>query len=205
MLCVAAGTLGSIQVRNKATLGGNICNAAPSADMLPALIALGADAKIAGKDGAKTCPLESFFKGPGKTVLADGEILTDVILPPMPPNSHGIYLKQGRRKALDLAVAGVASVLVMDSVHPKCLGVRIALGAVAPTVMRAKKAEALILGSDLSESVVNEAAKIAVGECAPIDDVRASAWYRRQVIETLVKRSITQAINKIKFIEEKIA
>jgi carbon-monoxide dehydrogenase medium subunit len=197
ILSEAAETLGSIQVRNKATVGGNICNASPSADMAPPLIALGAEVKIVDKGKEKTMPLETFFKGPGETALKNGEVLTEVNIPNMAPRSYGVYLKQGRRKALDLAVAGVASVLTLDPTLSKCVDIRIALGAVAPTPMRAKRTEAVIRGSDLSDSVLNEAAKIAAGECAPISDVRASEWYRREVVGALVKRSIQQAFKKL--------
>lgn len=204
ILVQAAETLGSIQVRNKATVGGNICNASPSADMVPSLIALGAEVKIAGKNKEKVLPLGELFKSPGKTALESGEILTEISIPHMVPHSCGVYLKQGRRKALDLAVAGVASVATIDPTHSKCVDIRIVLGAVAPTAIRAKKAEAIMRGSNLSDPIVNEAAKVAAGECSPIDDVRSSAWYRRQVVEVLVKRSIMQAINKVKAGEEKI-
>jgi carbon-monoxide dehydrogenase medium subunit len=203
ILVEAAETLGSIQVRNKATIGGNICNASPSADMVPPLIALDAEVKIVGKSKEKVLPLGEFFKNPGKTALESGEILTEITIPHMVPHSYGVYLKHGRRKALDLAIAGVASVVTIDPTHSKCVDIRIVLGAVAPTAMRAKKAEAIMRGSNLSDSVVNEAAKVAAGECMPIDDVRASEWYRRQIVEALVKRSINQAINKVKVSEEK--
>jgi len=194
VLSQAAETLGSVQVRNKATVGGNLCNAAPSADMAPPLIGLDAEVKIAGRGKDKTLPLEAFFRGPGETALGPDEILIEISVPNMAPHSYGVYLKHGRRKALDLAVVGVASVLTMDSTLSKCEDIRIVLGAVAPTPMRAKKAEAVIRGNDLSDSVINEAAKIAAEECSPISDVRGSEWYRRQVVEALVKRGINQAL-----------
>ena len=194
VLSQAAETLGSVQVRNKATVGGNLCNAAPSADMAPPLIGLDAEVKIAGRGKDKTLPLEAFFRGPGETALGPDEILIEISVPNMAPHSYGVYLKHGRRKALDLAVVGVASVLTMDSTLSKCEDIRIVLGAVAPTPMRAKKAEAVIRGNDLSDSVINEAAKIAAEECSRISDVRGSEWYRRQVVEALVKRGINQAL-----------
>jgi len=198
ILSQAAGTLGSVQVRNKATVGGNLCHAAPSADMAPALIGLGAVARFVGQDGDKTLPLEEFCLGPGETVLRADQILTELRVPNMAAFSEGVYLKFGPRRAMDLAVVGVAAVLTMDSTITNCLDIRIVLGAVAPTPIRARKAEAVLRGNKLSDSLTNEAAKIASEEAKPITDIRASDWYRRQIVEVLVKRSINQAVDKLK-------
>jgi len=192
ILSQAAGTLGSVQVRNRATVGGNLCHAAPSADMAPALIALGAAARFVGRDGDKTVPLEEFFKGPGNTVLKAEEILTELTVPNMAVSSEGVYLKFSPRRAMDLAVVGVACVLTTDSATAKCMDIRIVLGAVAPTPMRAKRAEAVIRGNKLNDSLIQEAAKTAAEEAKPVTDIRASDWYRRQIIETLVSRALTR-------------
>jgi len=198
ILSQAAGTLGSAQVRNKATVGGNLCNAAPSADMAPALIGLGASVTLAGPGGENLLPVEEFFTGPGKTALGKGQILKEVRVPNMRAHSEGIYLKFSRRKATDLALVGVASVLTMDSALAGCTDIRIVLGAVAPTPLRAKRAEAVLRGNKISDFLINEAAKVASEEAAPITDVRASLWYREQIIEVLVNQSIIQALEKLK-------
>ena len=198
ILSQAAGLLGSVQVRNKATIGGNLCHASPSADMAPALIGLGATVKFVGKSGEKFLPLEEFFKGPGETVLKNNEILTEIKVPSMPDFSEGVYLKFSPRSAVDLAMVGVACVLRMDTNNSKCLDVRIVLGAVAPTPIRARKGEALIKGEKLSESLIKEAAKVVREEAKPISDIRASEWYRKEIVEVLVGRAISQASNKIK-------
>jgi len=198
MLSQAAGTLGSVQVRNKATVGGNLCNAAPSADMAPSLLGLGASVTLAGPGGESLLPLEEFFTGPGETVLGKGQILKDVRVPNMSAHSEGIYLKFSRRKAMDLALVGVASVLTMDSALANCTDIRIVLGAVAPTPLRAKRAEAVLRGNKISDFLIKEAAKVASEEAAPITDVRASLWYRKQIIKVLVNQSIVQALEKLK-------
>jgi len=198
ILSQAAGTLGSAQVRNKATIGGNLCNAAPSADMAPSLIGLGASVTLAGPDGESLLPLEEFFTGPGETILGKGQILKDIRVPNMKAHSEGIYLKFSRRKATDLALVGIASVLTMDSALDNCTDISIVLGAVAPTPLRAKRAEALLRGNKISDSLVKEAARVASEEAAPITDVRASLWYRNQIIEVLVNQSIVQALEKVK-------
>jgi len=198
ILSQAAGTLGSVQVRNKATIGGNLCNAAPSADMAPSLIGLGASVTLAGPDGESLLPLEEFFTGPGETILGKGQILKDIRVPNMKAHSEGIYLKFSRRKATDLALVGIASVLTMDSALDNCTDISIVLGAVAPTPLRAKRAEALLRGNKISDSLVKEAARVASEEAAPITDVRASLWYRNQIIEVLVNQSIVQALEKVK-------
>jgi len=198
ILSQAAGTLGSVQVRNKATIGGNLCNAAPSADMAPSLIGLGASVTLAGPDGESLLPLEEFFTGPGETILGKGQILKDIRVPNMRTHSEGIYLKFSRRKATDLALVGVASVLTMDLALDNCTDISIVLGAVAPTPLRAKRAEAVLRGNKISDSLVKEAARVASEEAAPITDVRASLWYRNQIIEVLVNQSVFQALEKVK-------
>ena len=198
ILSQAAGTLGSVQVRNKATIGGNLCHASPSADMAPALIGLDAEVKFVGRRGVKLMPLEEFFKGPGKTVLKSNEILTEIIVPNMADFSQGVYLKFSPRRAMDLAIVGVACVLTTDLGSFKCLDVRIVLGAVAPTPIRAKKAEEMIRGESLSSSVIKEATKMAREEAQPITDIRASEWYRGEIVEVLVSRAISKALDRIK-------
>lgn len=187
-LASAAAALGSIQVRNRATLVGNICRASPSADTLPPLIADGAVLTIWSEEGERSAPVERFFVGPGKTVLARGEIVTGVTIPPPRPASARIYIKHGRRKAMELATVGVAVSVERDD--DVCGDIRIALGAVAPTPIRAIRAEAALRGNRITPSLIAEAAEAAILESTPISNVRASAGYRREMVGVLTRRAI---------------
>jgi carbon-monoxide dehydrogenase medium subunit len=190
-LAQAVRELGSIQVRNRATVVGNICRASPSADTLPPLIADGASARIHGPGGDRVVRLEDFFTGPGQTVLRPDELVTEITVPPPPPRTGRTYIKHGRRKAMELATVGVAVSLTLD--RDRCREVRIALGAVAPTPIRARRAEAMLQGQTLDARLVADAARAARDEARPIGNVRASAEYRRQMIEVLTRRAVEQA------------
>lgn len=194
----AAQKMASVQVRNLATIGGNLCNAAPSADMAPALVCLGASARIAGPSGDRTVPLEEFFLGPGATVLGQGEILAELIVPMPPPRTGAVYIKHAIRKAMDIAVVGVAVVATLDSPGEHLSDVRVVLGAVAPTPLRAKRTEDVLRGRPipLDGGVLGEAAEVAMAEAKPISDVRASEYYRRKLVGVLVKRATTQALER---------
>lgn len=192
ILAQAARSMASPQVRNRGTIAGNICNAVPSADGGPALLALEAKLKLIGPRGERTVGIEDFFTGPNRTALANEEILAEIRLPAMPPKSQGVYLKLSPRRAMDLAIVGVAAVASAEG--GICRDIRIALGAVAPTPIRAKKAEAVLKGQKLNEENIEKAAKAAAGEAKPIDDHRASAEYRRDMVEVLVRRAVKQAI-----------
>jgi aerobic carbon-monoxide dehydrogenase medium subunit len=190
----AAAMLGTPAIRNQATVGGNLCNAAPSADMAPALIVCGATAKIAGPGGVRDVPVEGFFVGPGATVLKQHEFLLEILVPGRPPRSAGTYLKHTRGRGADLAIVGVAAFVVMDG--ERIADMRIALGAVAPTPIRAKRAEAILRGAAISDRLLEEAAQAAADESKPIDDVRSSAEYRRTLVNVLTKRAVAQAIEQ---------
>ena len=196
VLAQAASELGTSQVRNCATIGGNLCNAAPSAETAPALIVLEARLKIAGTGGERTVPIEDFFTGPGQTVLHPDEIISEIQVPNPLPRSSGVYIKQTVRKALDLATVGVAVITRLDGDIIR--DVKIALGAVAPTPIRARKAETIIREQKLDDALLDEAGLVASGEASPIDDVRSSADYRRKIIRVLVGRAIRQAAEQIK-------
>jgi len=195
ILAQAAGMLGTPAVRNQATIGGNLCNAAPSADTAPALLVLGATVKIAGVEGERVLPIEDFFTGPGLTILGDGHILTEIQIPNLQPHSRGGYLKQTRRQGSDLAVVGVAALVVMEGEILK--DVRIALGAVAPTPIRAKKAEGMLRGKKLDAKLVEETGQAASYESMPIDDLRGSADYRRRLVAVLTKRALSHAVQQV--------
>ncbi len=185
-----AGKMASAQVRNLATVGGNLCNAAPSADLAPPLIALDAEALIVGPEGERRVPLEHFFTGPGATVLGPGELLTAVLLPPPQPHTRAMYIKHAHREALDIAIVGVAALVRLAPGTATCQGARIVLGAVAPTPIRAREAEALLEGAPLTEEHIAEAGRLAAQAARPIDDVRGSAWYRRKMVDVLTRRAI---------------
>jgi carbon-monoxide dehydrogenase medium subunit len=190
-LAQAAKELGSIQVRNRATVAGNICRASPSADTAPPLIADKAIARIIGPKGERTVPLETFFTGPGQTVLTDGEILLEITVPPPLPHTGKVYLKHGRRKAMELATVGVAVNLTLE--ERVCQEIHLVLGAVAPTPIRARQAEAFLRGSVMEEEI-EKAARLAMKESRPISDVRSSAEYRQEMVRVLTGRALRQAV-----------
>ncbi len=190
-LAQSARELGSIQVRNRATIVGNVCRASPSADTLPPLIADGARVEIFGGKGARALALEEFFTGPGRTVLAPDELVTELVLPPPKPRTGKVYIKHGRRKAMELATVGVAVSLTLDG------DVNIVLGAVAPTPIRARQAEALLRGKALNDNLIAQAAEAAQSEARPISNVRASAGYRRDMVRVLARRALEQALDSI--------
>jgi CO/xanthine dehydrogenase FAD-binding subunit len=195
ILAQAAAMIGSVAIRNQGTIGGNLCNAAPSAETAPALIALGAKAKIVGLSGERTVALKDFFTEPGETVLQTGEILTEVQVPDLPARSSGVYLKHSLRK-MDIAIVGVGVVVTLDG--ESCADIKIALGAVAPIPIRARNAEAVIKGQVPSEELIERAAQIASAESHPIDDIRSHAEHRQQIVGILTKQAIEQAIKQAK-------
>lgn len=185
-LIYAAGVVASEQIRSLATLGGNICNASPSADMVPPLIALDAVVQLVSSQSQRELPLSEFFKGPGESVLKSGEILHSIFLPQ--PSGSMIYSKHAPRKYMDLAVVGVAVRLAKK--NGKINEARVALGAVGPVPFRAEKTEALLAGQTLTTELMREAGEMAAGECVPIDDIRGSAWYRKRMVKVHVRRNL---------------
>jgi len=221
-LADAVKNLGSVQIRNVATVGGNICNAAPSADTAPPLLALGTAARIKGSKGERIVPLEEFFVGPGKTILKGDEILLEFIIPASPPHTGSAYWKHTRRKAMDLPILGVAlrlsidrgtapnvQKLIRDSAPEEeilrsldesglvCQEARIALGVAAPTPMRATGAENVLKGGKLTAEKLDEAGRIASQEAHPRDSLRGAAWYRREMIQVLIKRLAITCLERI--------
>lgn len=188
----SAGLLGSVAIRNVATIGGNLCNAAPSADTAPALIGLSAKGKIIGPDGEKIVSLEEFFTGPGCIVCEPGELLVEIRVPVPPPGTRGVYLKHGR-SAIDLATVGVAVIMTMEP-GAVCRDVKIVLGAVAPTPMRARKAEEVLRGKKVDPALIEKSAQAAADEARPITDVRASAEYRKEMVKVYTRRAIAQLV-----------
>lgn len=192
-ICEAAQHMANNQVRNVGTIGGNIVNAVPSADLPPILIALGALITLVSTKGERVIPLEEFFAGPGKTHLAQDEILTEIIIPDN-AFTGSTYIKFGLRRSGALAVVGVAVAVEME--NNICKDARIALGAVAPIPMRAKKAEAMIKGKAVTEELLEQVGVCASTECKPISDIRGSEEYRRDMVRVFTKRALRKAINE---------
>jgi Aerobic-type carbon monoxide dehydrogenase, middle subunit CoxM/CutM homologs len=184
--------LGSVQVRNLATVGGNLCNAAPSADMAPPLIALDAVAVIAGPKGRRRVPLVEFFTGVRRTVLGADELLVELVVPDPGARSGGQYLRHTPRRELDIAVVGVASQLTLAD--GTCAKARIALAAVAPTPVRATTAEQALQGQALTPELIERAAGLAVDVAHPIADQRGSIEFRRHLVRVLTRRTLTTAL-----------
>jgi CO/xanthine dehydrogenase FAD-binding subunit len=196
LLAEAAETVGSYQVRNRATIGGNICNASPSADTIPALLVLGTMAWVFGGGEEKAVPLDTFFTGPGKTMLGPGNILTSIQVPLPPAGSAHRYLKLGRVRVADLALVGVAVLGFPQAGNPSGYGFRIALGAVAPTPIRAPEAEA-VLAESVDDEAVERAALAAMRTAKPISDVRANAEYRSAMVRVLTRRGIQEVLEDL--------
>ncbi len=186
-----AQLVGSIQIRNLATVGGNLCNAAPSADVAPPLVAAGARAEILGPAGQRSVPLEEFFLGPRRTVLGPADLLLGVMVPEPRLPTGGHYLRHTPRKEMDIAVVGVGSVVTVE--NGRCVDARIALGAVAPTPIRAARAEALLRGERLTQALIDRAAQAAAEEARPITDVRGPAEFRRHLVSVLTSRTLSVA------------
>jgi CO/xanthine dehydrogenase FAD-binding subunit len=193
LLSQAAGSMASIQVRNRGTIAGNICNAVPSADSAPPLLALEARLVCLSKKGERILMIDEFFIGPNKTALEPDEILREIQIPALPENSRGVFIKLSPRSRMDLAVVNAAVLCAKENGLFKTI--RIGLGAVAPTPIRARKAEELLEGAKPDDKTILNAAKTASAESKPIDDHRASAEYRKLMVEVLVRRAIGQIIS----------
>jgi CO/xanthine dehydrogenase FAD-binding subunit len=198
ILTDAVTQIGSVQIRNVATIGGNIVNAVPSADGAIPLITLGAQVRIRGPKGERSMELEDLFIGPGQTLLEPGEILMEFIIPRLPPRTGAAYCKHTRRAAMALPLLGVAVLLSLGEDRNTCIQTRIGLGVLAPTPMRAKNAEMLLKGSPLSGEMLQKAGKAAAEECRARDSIRGEAWYRREMVEVLVPRMARVAVERAK-------
>ncbi len=196
-IALTAGKMASAQVRNVATVGGNLCNASPSADFAPIMICVGAEVKLVGINGTRIVLLEDFVPGAGQAVMELGELMTEILIPPLPARSAAAYIKQGVRKAMDIAVVGAAVNLGLAQDGRLCERARIVLGAVAPRPMRARAAEKVLEGNVVDSSVVRLAGQTAVEESRPITDVRGSQYYRRKIVGVSVERAITQALARL--------
>ncbi|MFW6135330.1 MAG: FAD binding domain-containing protein [Chloroflexota bacterium] len=181
-LAEACAAFGSTQIQLTGTIGGNVCNGSPASDTVPALAALGAELVLVGPDGERTLPIERFLVGPGDTAIRDGELLTAIHVPKPEPGAGSAFVKISRVRA-DLAKASAAARIVRDG---ECIvDCRLTFGSVGPTVIRACTAEQMLIGQTFSAELALAAGRVAAEEVAPIDDVRSSAWYRREVVKAL--------------------
>jgi carbon-monoxide dehydrogenase medium subunit len=193
-LIEGAEVIGGHQVRNVATVGGNLANASPAADLAPCLLALDGTVTLVGLEGERELPVERFLLGPGRTARRADELLTGVSLPAPPAGTASAFLKAGRRRAMEISVVCVAARLTLDASRERCLEARVALGAVAPTAVRAHEAERELEGRPVGEEAFRRAAEAARGACRPIDDVRASAAFRRHLVGVLVRRALDRCL-----------
>jgi len=193
IIAQACSVIGSMQIKNRGTVGGNICNAAPSADSAPALLCMEAKVLLASNAGTRELNLTGFFHSPGRTNMRHDELLVAIKVPNPPDRSAGCYLRHTVREEMDIAAAGVATFIVLSPENKALKEVRIALGAVAPKPIRASKAEAQLTGKPVTEQAINAAAEIAAEEAHPISDLRASAEYRRELVKVLTRRSLQKS------------
>jgi carbon-monoxide dehydrogenase medium subunit len=196
-LIEGAEVIGGHQVRNVATIGGNVMNASPAADLVPVLLALDGVAHLIGPEGERAVPLDRFLTGRGQTQRTPGELLTAVTLPAPPPRSATAFLKAGRRRAMEISIVCVAARLTLDARSGRCAAARIALGAVAPRTVRARGAERALEGQPLTPEIIRRAGELALADCDPITDVRASARFRRHLVGTLVTRAIARCLERV--------
>lgn len=189
-LLAAIHEIAGITVRNTATLGGNIMNASPAADSVPVLIALGAKFVLKSHAGTRTVPADAFFTGPGKTVADGSEILTEILIDKQAGNAG--FQKLGRRKAETLSVVNAAA--YVEAEQNTCKTVRVSIGSVAPTVVRCKAVEEALTGKPISKEAIKAASEAVLSEINPIDDIRATAWYRKKVAPVIVRRAIEAAL-----------
>ena len=191
-LAEGAGEIGSIQIRNLATIGGNIAHASPAADTVAGLLVADAQVDIASADGERTVPIDELFTGPGQTVLAPGEIITRFRLPSPASGSH--YIKHKIREVMDLAFIGVAASVNLD--NGVITDARIGLAAVAPTPIRATEAEDLLKGNELTAELLTQAGEAAAAAASPISDLRCSAEHRSEMVDVLTRRTVQEAVNR---------
>ena len=186
----AACSVTSVQIKHMGTIGGNLCHASPAADSAPPLIALGGKVKLVAGERERALPLEDFFVGPGKTVLFPGELFMDVQLPELPRGTGSAFLKLGRVSA-DLAKASVAVMISREG--EVCKECRIVMGAVAEKPMRAAEAEKVLIGGKWSRALTEKAGEKVSEEIRPIDDIRSTLWYRKEVSKVLVRDALERA------------
>jgi carbon-monoxide dehydrogenase medium subunit len=193
-LTEAAHLIGSLQIQSRASVGGNLCNASPAADTSPALLALGAVAKVAGPQGTREVAVADFFAGPGRNTLKPGELVTQILVPPPARHSSDAYLRMIPRNEMDIAIVGAGVALTLDG--GRCTAARIGLGAVAPTPILAPKAAQALVGATLDDKTIERAVELVREASSPISDMRGTAEYRRQVVGVLARRALHAAVQR---------
>lgn len=196
-LAEAAQSVASYQLRNRATVIGNICNASPAGDTIGTCIVMNGVLKVHGVNGFREVPLNAFFLAPGRTVLKPGDVVVSINLPVPPKGFIGTYKKLGRNTIGDLSIVGVTVMGYPSKESPSGFNFRIALASVAPVPFEALKAEAVLAEKKITEDVIAEAAKVAMDSVTPIDDVRGSARYRKYMVRNLTREAITEVWKKI--------
>ena len=194
----AVGLIGGTAIQGRATMGGNLCNAAPSGDSIPAMIVLGATCKIAGPAGTRTVEVRHFCVGPGQTVLGPGELLVSLHFPPPAPRSGACYLRFIPRHEMDIAVVGVGASVALSADGARIDSARLALGAVGPTPLSVEAAAALLRGKEPSEESFAEAARLAQEAARPITDMRGTEAQRRHLVGVLTRRALRGAWERAK-------
>jgi carbon-monoxide dehydrogenase medium subunit len=194
----AVALIGGTQIQSRGSVGGNLCNASPAADTIPALIASSAVCIIAGPNGRREVPVEGFCTAPGRTVLARGEMLVGLRLPPPEPHTGSAYLRFIPRNEMDIAVVGAGVSVTMGGDGSRCIAARIALAAVAPTPLLVAQAGAALVGKPPSAADIEQAAKLAQAAARPISDMRGDADYRRHLVGVLTRRALSRAIERSK-------
>jgi carbon-monoxide dehydrogenase medium subunit len=194
----AASLIGGIQIQGRASIGGNLCNASPAADSIPALIVHSATCTIAGPKGRRDLPVENFCVAPGRSVLQNGEFLVHMHMPAPKPGFGAAYLRFIPRNEMDIAVVGVGASVMLDASRTKFVSARIALGAVAPTPLFVSEAGAALAGQPVSNAAIENTARIAQGAARPITDMRGTAEYRKHLVAVLTRRVLAQAIERAK-------
>jgi CO/xanthine dehydrogenase FAD-binding subunit len=195
LLAEALHSVASYQLRTRATMGGNLCNASPAADTAPAALVLEANMIVQGRRGEYPIPVTRFFLGPGKTAIKPGEFLLRIEIPRLPKGAVGRYLKLGRNALGDLAIVGVAVLGYPDKKAKSGHRFRIALASVAPTPIRVPEAEAILAASPIAPDVIETAATVAMETVRPIDDVRSSAAYRKAMVKNLTRRAVQSVVD----------
>ena len=194
----AASLIGGIQIQDRASVGGNLCNAAPSADAIPPLIALEATCVIAGSNGTREVPVEDFCTAPGETVLGNGELLVSLKMPPPKKNSGAHYLRFIPRNEMDIAVAGSGVSVVLSDDHKSFVSARVALASVAPTPLFVREAGEYLAGKEVSDETIERAAEIASEAARPITDMRGTIEQRKHLCKVLTRRALKGAIQRAK-------
>jgi aerobic carbon-monoxide dehydrogenase medium subunit len=193
-LTEAAHLIGSLQIQNRASVGGNLCNGSPAADTTPALIALGARARVIGAKGEREVPVETFIVAAQRTVLAPGELLVEFLIPAPAAHSSDAYLRFIPRNEMDIAVVGVGAAVTLDG--DRVTAARIALGAVGPTPIVAAKAAESLIGKKLEDAALDTAGRLASEVCTPIDDMRGTGEHRRHLTGVLTRRTLAIAAER---------